>query len=272
MQREFLYFTVLFLFGLLLRPALSQLFDGSDGNGSNSSDVFVVIDYDSSGSGAPSSVLTPASSVSSAAVAAPTRGSGSGSGIEPTSVLTPASSVSSATVAALTRGSGSGMEPTSVPTPFARAQCSIFEEGLLGSTSAASSMGLIRDAIAAGIGEGATIIVQVHASNIVCLTGGRDRYMYTGVSVVVNYTCSGAADPACNGNPILSQFDFGCVTGSLWGASVGGSADSIITTPPTGSLSTTLRTDCGLCLSPARFGFGAVTDNDQHCGCKQYSR
>ena len=156
--------------------------------------------------------------------------------------------------------------------PFTRAQCTIFEEGLLGSTSAASSMGLVGAAFATSAGEGATIFVQVHASNIVCLTGGRDRNMYTGVSVVVNYTCNGVRDPACNGNPTLSQFDFGCVPGSLWGASVFGSAVSIITTPPTGSLSTTLRTDCGLCLSPVRPGFGAVTDNDQHCACKQYSR
>ena len=134
--------------------------------------------------------------------------------------------------------------------PFARgqAQCSIFEEDLLGSTSAASSMGLVGAAFATGVGEGATISVQVHTSNIVCLTGGRDRNMNTGVSAVVNYTCNGVRDPACNGNPTLSQFDFGCVPDSLWGASVFGSADSIITTPPTGSLSTTLRTYCGLCL------------------------
>ena len=159
-----------------------------------------------------------------------------------------------------------------IPYVRGQAQCSIFEEDLLGSTSAASSMGLVGAAIAARVGESAIIIVQVHASNIVCLTGGRDRNMYTGVSVVVNYTCIGVSDPACNGNPTLSQFDFGCVSGSSWGASVSGSADSIITTPPTGSLSTNLRTDCGVCLSPARFGFGAVTDNDQHCACKQYSR
>ena len=151
--------------------------------------------------------------------------------------------------------------------PFARSQeCPIFEEGLLGSTGTASSMGLIRDAIAAGVGEGATITVQVHASNIVCLTSGQTRDLYTGVSVVVNYTCNGA--PACSGNPTLSQFDFECVSGSVWGASVLGSADSIITTPPTGSLSTTLRSDCGVCLSPARVGFAAVTNNEQHCGRK----
>ena len=156
--------------------------------------------------------------------------------------------------------------------PFARSQeCQIFEESLLGSTSGSSTTGLVRDAIAAGVGEGAIVNVQVHASNIVCLRSGRIRDMYRGVSVVVNYTCNGA--PACTGNPTLSQFDFECVsvTGSFWGASVSGSADSIFTTPSTGSLSTTLRADCGVCLSPARPGFAGVTNNEQHCGCKQYS-
>ena len=154
--------------------------------------------------------------------------------------------------------------------PFARSQeCPIFEENLLGSTSGSSTTGLVRDAIAAGVGEGATVNVLVHASNIVCLRSGRTRDTYTGVSVVVNYTCSGA--PACTGNPNISQFDFECVTGSVWGASVFGSADSIFTIPSTGSLSTTLRTDCGVCLTPARAGFGTVTNNEQHCGRKQYS-
>ena len=154
--------------------------------------------------------------------------------------------------------------------PFARSQeCPIFEESLLGSTSGSSTTGLVRDAIAAVVGEGATVNVQVHASNIVCLRSGRTRDTYTGVSIVVNYTCSGA--PVCTGNPTLSQFDFGCAAGFIWLASVGGSADSIVTTPPTGSLSTTLRTDCGVCLSPNRAGFGTVTNNEQHCGCKQYS-
>ena len=152
--------------------------------------------------------------------------------------------------------------------PFARSQdCPIFEESLLGSTSRSSTTGLVRGAIAAGVGESATINVLVHASNIVCLRSGGTRDTYRGVSIVVNYTCSGA--PACTGNPTLSQFDYECVTGPIWGASVFGSADSIITTPPTGSLSTTRRTDCGVCLSPNRNGFGGVTNNEQHCGRKQ---
>ena len=48
MQRESRYFTVLLLFGLLLQPALS-IVNGGGGNDTDS-DMFVVIDYDSSGS------------------------------------------------------------------------------------------------------------------------------------------------------------------------------------------------------------------------------
>ena len=151
---------------------------------------------------------------------------------------------------------------------FCQTNCPPFTADLLGSTNAATPTGLVSDAFRAITGETSTITVQVHASNIVCLTSGQTRDTYRGASVVVNQTCSGTSNPGCTGNPTLSQFDFGCVSGSMWGASVGGSADSIITTPPTGSLSTTLRSDCGVCLSPARAGFAAVTNNEQHCGRK----
>jgi len=103
----------------------------------------------------------------------------------------------------------------------------------------------------------------------VCLRSGRTRNTYSGVSVVVNYTCSGGSNPLCNGNPTNSQFDFECVSSpSLqWGASVGGSSDNIVTTPPTGNFATTLRSDCGVCISPARSPFGTITNNEQHCLC-----
>ena len=100
---------------------------------------------------------------------------------------------------------------------FARGQvdCPAFTADVLGSTTAASTTGLVRDAFAAITGEtlSSAITVQVHASNIVCLRSGQTRNTYSGVSVVVNYTCNGASSPACNGNPTISQFDFECVSG-----------------------------------------------------------
>ena len=152
---------------------------------------------------------------------------------------------------------------------FARAQidCTPFTENLLGTTNATSTTGLVGDVFQAVSGDPLPVSVQVHASRIVCLRSGRTRDTYSGVSVVVRYSCTGAPSE-CTGNPTLSQFEFECATGPTWTASVGGSASNIITTPPNGSLSTTLRTDCGVCVSPARSGFATITNNEQHCGRK----
>ena len=153
---------------------------------------------------------------------------------------------------------------------FARAQvdCPPFNVSELETTDMQPQGGLIRAAIAAGSGDQARAVsVQVNNSTIVCLSSGRTRDTFRTVSVVVNYTCTGTASE-CSGNPILSQFEFECVAGPRWTASVGGSASSIITTPPSGTLSTPLRIECGVCISPARSGFENITDNDQHCGCE----
>ena len=153
---------------------------------------------------------------------------------------------------------------------FARAQvdCPPFNVSELGATDMLTQGGLIGAAFQAVSGDPSPVSVQVHDSNIVCLRNGRTRDTYSGVSVVVNYTCIGGSRSECTGNPILSQFDFECGTGPRWTAIVGGSSSNIITTPPSGSLSTIQRTDCGVCVSPARSGFATITNNDQHCGCK----
>ena len=152
---------------------------------------------------------------------------------------------------------------------FARAQddCPLFNVSALGATDVLTQGGLVRAALRAVGGDPSNSArVQVHGSRIVCLRSGRTRDTYSGVSVVVSYSCTGASE--CTGTPILSQFEFECATGPTWTASVDGSTDNIITTPPSGSLSTTLRTDCGVCVSPARSGFATITNNEQHCGCK----
>ena len=151
---------------------------------------------------------------------------------------------------------------------FTRPQdCPSFTADLLGTTDASRRAGLIGDGFQAVSGDPSLpVSVQVHDSNIVCLRSGQTRDTYRGVSVVVNYTCAGAPSE-CTGTPTLSQFEFECVAGT-WAASVDRSAANIITTPPSGSLSTTLRTDCGVCVSPARSIFAAITNNEQHCGCK----
>ena len=146
--------------------------------------------------------------------------------------------------------------------------CPQFSGSDLGTTDTPSTTGLVGAAFQAVSGDPSPVSVQVHDSNIMCFRNGRTRDTYSGVSVVVNYTCTGGSRSECTGNPILSQFDFECVTGPTWAASVGGSASNIITTPPNGNLSTPLRTDCGVCISPARSGFATITNNQQHCGCE----
>ena len=146
--------------------------------------------------------------------------------------------------------------------------CPMFNVSELGATDMLTQGGLIGNAIAAVSGDPSLpVSVQVYNSNIVCLRNGRTQDTYSMVSVVANYTCTGAPSE-CTGNPTLSQFEFECVTGPTWTASVGGSASNIITTPSNGTLSTTLRTDCGVCISPARSGFATITNNEQHCGCE----
>ena len=153
---------------------------------------------------------------------------------------------------------------------FARGQvdCPPFNVSALGATDMLTPGGLIGYAFVSRIGDPTVpVSVQVHDSNIVCLRSGRTRDTYRGVSVVVRYSCTGPLSE-CTGNPTLSQFEFECATGPTWTASVDGSASNIITTPPNGTLSTPLRTDCGVCISPARSGFASITNNEQHCGCE----
>ena len=153
-----------------------------------------------------------------------------------------------------------------------QADCPRLNVSELGATDMLTQNGLVGSAFAAVSGDPSLpVSVQVHDSNIVCLRSGRIQDTYTGVSVVVNYTCTGAPSE-CNRNPTLSQFEFECVANPVrWAPSVDGSAANIITTPPDGSLSTTLRTDCGVCISPARSIFATITNNDQHCGCEYNS-
>ena len=156
---------------------------------------------------------------------------------------------------------------------FARAQvqvdCPPFNVSELETTDMEPQGGLIAAAIAAGSGDQARAVsVQVNNSTIVCLSSGRTRDTFRTVSVVVNYTCTGTAPECTTGNPVLSQFDFGCVAGPRWSTSVGGTSTSSITTPPDGTLSTPLRIECGVCISSARSGFENITNNDQHCGCE----
>ena len=149
--------------------------------------------------------------------------------------------------------------------------CPLIQESELGTTS---TNGLISDAYQAVSGDSAEPPrVQLFNYAIVCLQASSMRNTYSSTSVIASYTCMGSQD-VCNGTMLLSQFEFGCTDGDgdvglEWSPSVSGSAANIITTPPAGNLSTPLRSDCGICISPARNGFELISNNPQHCARKR---
>ena len=63
-----------------------------------------------------------------------------------------------------------------------------------------------------------------------------------------------------------ASLQFGCGTGNKWVATADGSAGGIFTEISDRDLLTPLRTDCGVCISPARNEFNSVTNNPNHCG------
>ena len=126
--------------------------------------------------------------------------------------------------------------------------------------------GLIGDTLVATVGQPpARPLVQVLGYNIVCQMTGMQSDTFHFVSVV-NYTCAGISWAFCDGTPLLSQFEFECGSGNAWIAGFSSSTNGIFTEMSDGNLSTPLRTDCGVCISPLRSGFGLITNNPNHCG------
>ena len=145
--------------------------------------------------------------------------------------------------------------------------CPLIQGNELRNSQSASMAGLIADTLVAIVGQPpARPLVQVFGYNIVCQTTGMQRNTFRYVSVVANYTCDGISWNFCNSTPLLSQFEFGCGTGNEWVATVDGSTGGIFTEISDGDLSTPLRTDCGVCISPARNAFISITNNPNHCG------
>ena len=85
--------------------------------------------------------------------------------------------------------------------------------------------------------------------NVVCRAFARQRDLLRGVSVVVEYSCSGHSN--CPLGTVVEQIESGCLGGE-WSNSVGGTTEpSFIHSPLNGStLSTTARDGCWFCFSP----------------------
>ena len=153
-------------------------------------------------------------------------------------------------------------------------KCSLIQGGMLGRTDTASTEGLISEAFVVQSGDnnaGQRPLVLLLGYNVVCLAAGSTRDTYQFVSVVANFSCSGTQSE-CDGNTLLSQFEFGCVnggSGSEWSPSIQGSAVGIRTTPADGTLNTSTRTDCAICISPTRSN---LANNTNHCLRMSFSR
>ena len=101
---------------------------------------------------------------------------------------------------------------------------------------------------------------------VVCRAFSQKQDLLRGVSVVVQYTCSGHGN--CPMGTATEQIESGCSTTGSWTNNVAGVTDPthLRTTNPIATLSTPARDDCHSCFSQilaADFDF--TTDNVTHC-------
>ena len=151
-------------------------------------------------------------------------------------------------------------------------ECPMIEAGDLGDVDSPSQDGLIADSYITGGDDDGPPFVQLFRYHIVCSVVGTSQNTYQFVSVVAEYTCSGGGS-SCESTTgmIISQFDFGCVESSGGGTKwddlvVSVANDEIRTHPADASFSTTMRSDCTLCLNPPSASlFSKTADTETHC-------
>ena len=99
--------------------------------------------------------------------------------------------------------------------------------------------------------------------NPVCRSFTDRRDLLCGVSVVVQYTCSGHSN--CRSGTVVEQIESGC-EGGQWNNRVEGSTSFTRSQTTEASLSTTAREDCSACVSPELADIqGVTTDSVTHC-------
>ena len=101
------------------------------------------------------------------------------------------------------------------------------------------------------VGDNPSFTATAIEANFVCLrpvVPSNPNGNLIGVSVVVNYTCTGGTAPQCNSQPVVSQFDFQCVAGQ-WSNSVFFRFQDIITENPIANFTTANRSDCLFCAN-----------------------
>ena len=139
--------------------------------------------------------------------------------------------------------------------------CSALQESELGNTTALSTSGLLADALAFQSGE-ANLALQVLEYNTVCLGQGTSRDSYRSTALVVRYLQAGESE-------VISQLHLQCIAGT-WSTNNFGSSQNALTDAD-GTLSTSLRTDCFLCLEPDSAPPGQQFSMEHHCLGEKYS-
>ena len=108
-------------------------------------------------------------------------------------------------------------------------------------------------------------VIAIADFEVVCGAYAQQEGHLRGVSVVVEYTCSGHS--GCPSGTVTEQIESACSSES-WSNRVGGTTDSSLTRTrsPTATLSTTARDDCRSCFSELLADdAGVTTDNVTHC-------
>ncbi len=137
--------------------------------------------------------------------------------------------------------------------PAVRGDCPMLQESELGDTNAVTAAGLMAEALSFATGE-ARPTVQLLQYNILCLAQGTGRDTYRSLSLIAEYYRE-------SGDTVdIKQLHLQCVGGN-WSTVNFGTRSTAISTPTNSTLTTTLRTDCFLCLNPLQGG----PEGAHHC-------
>ena len=131
-------------------------------------------------------------------------------------------------------------------------ECTELQARDLGPTTALSSTGLLASTIGATAGEASNPNIQILEINTVCLAQGAVRDRYRSSSVVVRYRRENVGE-------VIAQVEYQCANG-VWDSG----SSPVVNINPTATLTTPLRSDCIICISPVLAQTVSVTDTE-HC-------
>ena len=134
--------------------------------------------------------------------------------------------------------------------------CAMLQGSDLGDITIPTTAGLLALALSGG---DQLPSVQLQEFNIVCLAQGTVRDRYRSLSLIASYTRS--TTPRTTET---TQLHLQCVAGA-WSTSNFGDIDAAASTPTGGTLTTTLRNDCLLCVDQSLNGQATM---DEHCVCE----